>query len=369
MFERYTERARRVIFFARYEASQYGSAYIESEHLLLGLLREDRALAKWFPGEKNVAAEIRADIERRITRGERISTSVEVPLTAECKKILNLAGETAEKLGHRWVETEHLLIGILRVEASMAAQILFARGLKPDPVQDELAKVQGSKYQATVKVSPSVILDSFLAGLKCLNSGELISFFAKNAEFIDAFGKRWNREEMFRGFETLFDDCCPCSRSGGLENPDGASDRGTDHLEGNSLEFAAGGGLLKADAPGGDFGLEIILALHRGAREAAKHGDLADVRERVGDGGLQKSFRGRMQRLGGSEVVIEFFHGRKKAIDFGAPRQRCGVVPGLLALGHGKRPIKQIAHVREDLCRRARLVADVKTRKMFRRAA
>ncbi len=204
MFERYTERARRVIFFARYEASQYGSAYIESEHLLLGLLREDRALAKWFPGEKNVAAEIRADIERRITRGERISTSVEVPLTAECKKILNLAGETAEKLGHRWVETEHLLIGILRVEASMAAQILFARGLKPDPVQDELAKVQGSKYQATVKVSPSVILDSFLAGLKCLNSGELISFFAKNAEFIDAFGKRWNREEMFRGFETLF---------------------------------------------------------------------------------------------------------------------------------------------------------------------
>src|SRR6266567_2761063 len=136
-----------------------------------------------------------------------------------------------------------------------------------------------------------------------------------------------------------------------------------------SLEFAAGGGLLKADAPGGDFGFEIVFALHRGAREAAKHGDLADVRERVGDGGLQKSFRGRMQRLGGSEVVIEFFHGRKKAIDFGAPRQRCGVVPGLLALGHGKRPIKQIAHVREDLCRRARLVSDVKTCKVFRRAA
>ncbi len=114
MFERYTERARRVIFFARYEASQYGSPYIESEHLLLGLLREDRALAKWFPGEKNVDAEIRREIEARITPRERISTSVEVPLTSECKKILDRAGETADRLGHRWVETEHLLIAILR---------------------------------------------------------------------------------------------------------------------------------------------------------------------------------------------------------------------------------------------------------------
>jgi ATP-dependent Clp protease ATP-binding subunit ClpA len=55
MFKRYTEKARRVIFFARYEASQYGSPYIETEHLLLGLLREDRALAKWFPGESSFA--------------------------------------------------------------------------------------------------------------------------------------------------------------------------------------------------------------------------------------------------------------------------------------------------------------------------
>jgi ATP-dependent Clp protease ATP-binding subunit ClpC len=87
MFERYTERARRVIFFARYEASNYGSRYIETEHLLLGLLREDRALTKWIPGKGNVEPEIRSEIEKRITRGERISTSVEVPLTDECKKV------------------------------------------------------------------------------------------------------------------------------------------------------------------------------------------------------------------------------------------------------------------------------------------
>jgi hypothetical protein len=204
MFERYTEKARRVIFFARYEASQYGSRYIESEHLLLGLLREDRALAKWFPGEKNVEPDIRAEIERRIIRGKRISTSVEVPLTVECKKILNLAGETSERLGHRTVETEHLLIGILRVEGSLAAQILIARGLKPGLIQEQLAIEPIPKYQSKVTISASLTLDSFLAGLKWLNSEELISYFAKNAEFIDAQGKRWNREEIYRGFETLF---------------------------------------------------------------------------------------------------------------------------------------------------------------------
>jgi ATP-dependent Clp protease ATP-binding subunit ClpC len=62
MFERYTERARRAIFFARYEASNYGSRYIETEHLLLGLLREDHALATWFPGESDIEPTIRAEI-------------------------------------------------------------------------------------------------------------------------------------------------------------------------------------------------------------------------------------------------------------------------------------------------------------------
>jgi ATP-dependent Clp protease ATP-binding subunit ClpC len=68
MFERYTEKARRVIFFARYEASQDGSPYIETEHLLLGLLREDHMLAKWFPAESDISAGIRTEIEGHITR-------------------------------------------------------------------------------------------------------------------------------------------------------------------------------------------------------------------------------------------------------------------------------------------------------------
>jgi hypothetical protein len=207
MFERYTERARRVIFFARYEASQYGSPYIETEHLLLGLLREDRALAKWFPGESSVEPGIRAEIEGQITQRERISTAVEVPLTEECRKVLKLAGEEADRLGHRHVETEHVLVALIRVEGSLAAKLLRKRGLKPEAIREQLAKTPGSvSVRASTEPSRGAIatLDSFLAGLKWLSSEELISFFAKNAEFIDASGKRWNREEIWKGFETLF---------------------------------------------------------------------------------------------------------------------------------------------------------------------
>ncbi len=204
MFERYTEQARRVIFFARYEASHYGSRTIETEHILLGLLREDRGLAKWFPGEKAVAAEIRSEIEGRITRGERISTSVEVPLSAECKKLLILAADVADRLGHHRVEPEHILIGLLGMEGSLAAQILMERGINAQPIQAELAKTPVARHQLTARESASLTLGSFLAGMKWLKSEELISFFAANAEFIDARGKRWNRKELSENFETLF---------------------------------------------------------------------------------------------------------------------------------------------------------------------
>src|SRR5881275_2086547 len=145
VFERYTEKARRVVFFARYEASQYGSPYIETEHLLLGLLREDRALAKRFLGEVNAEEEIRSEIARHITSRERISTSVEVPLTSESKKVLNLAGEEADRLRHRHVGTEHLLFGLLRLERSFVSEILKARGLDPAMLREQMAKILGAE--------------------------------------------------------------------------------------------------------------------------------------------------------------------------------------------------------------------------------
>lgn len=204
MFERFTEKARRAVFFSRYEASNFGSQYIETEHLLLGLLREGHGLRKWFPGDSNAEPEIRAEIEKRMPRKERISTSVEIPLTAECKRVLTLAMEAADRLGHEQVELEHLLIGILRIEGSPTAQILIARGLKPEPILEQFAKGPRPKKQHQDTTSGSMTLESFLSGLKSLNSEELISFFARNAQFIDASGKRWNRDEIWKGFDTLF---------------------------------------------------------------------------------------------------------------------------------------------------------------------
>jgi hypothetical protein len=97
-----------------------------------------------------------------------------------------------------------MLIGILRVETSLAAQILAARGLNASEILEQLCKGPDAKYLRSCTISPRLRLDSFLAGLKCLKPDQLIWFFGKNAEFIDASGKRWNREEIWRGLETLF---------------------------------------------------------------------------------------------------------------------------------------------------------------------
>jgi ATP-dependent Clp protease ATP-binding subunit ClpC len=145
VLERFTEKARRVIFFARYEASQYGSPCIETEHLLLGLVREDKGLANRYLRAQGSIESIRKEIESRITIRERISTSVEVPLSAESKRILSFAAEEADRLGHKHVGTEHLLLGILREEKSFAAEILQERGLKLSALREELARSSGEK--------------------------------------------------------------------------------------------------------------------------------------------------------------------------------------------------------------------------------
>src|SRR5437899_10098195 len=131
MFERYTEKARRVIFFARYEASQFGSPYIETEHLLLGLLREDKALTRRFLQSHAVVESIRKQIEDcSAEKRPPISTSVDLPLSNECKRVLAYAAEEAERLSHAHIGCEHLLLGLLREEKSFAAAMLHERGLR-----------------------------------------------------------------------------------------------------------------------------------------------------------------------------------------------------------------------------------------------
>jgi ATP-dependent Clp protease ATP-binding subunit ClpC len=159
VFERYTEKARRVIFFARYEATQYGSPYIETEHLLLGLLREDKALANRFLRTHGVVESIRKEIESRITIRERISTSVEVPLSAECKRVLNYAAEEAERLNHKHIGTEHLLLGILREEKSFGAELLQERGLRLSTLREEVARSTTEKVPVSRAKETSLLAE------------------------------------------------------------------------------------------------------------------------------------------------------------------------------------------------------------------
>ena len=152
MFERYTEKARRVIFFARYEASQFGAPAIEPEHLLLGLMREDKTLTgRFFPRAQVSIESIRKEIEGRTLLREKISTSVELPLAPETKRVLAYAHEESDRLQHRHIGTEHLLLGLLREDRSMAAEILYERGLRLNAVRDEIARQSGTDSRATQK--------------------------------------------------------------------------------------------------------------------------------------------------------------------------------------------------------------------------
>ena len=156
MFERYTERARRVLFFARYEASQLGSISIETEHLLLGLIREGKGLTSRIFARSHLSLEnIRKEIEGRTVFREKVSTSVEIPFSTETKRVLQQAAEEADRLLHNHIGTEHLLLGILREEHSVAASILSEKGMRLNTVREDIVQLLNEKTTLTrVKETP-----------------------------------------------------------------------------------------------------------------------------------------------------------------------------------------------------------------------
>ncbi len=156
MFERYTERARRVLFFARYEASQLGSISIETEHLLLGLIREGKGLTSRIFARSHLALEnIRKDIEGRTVFREKVSTSVEIPFSTETKRVLQFAAEEADRLLHNYIGTEHLLLGILREERAVASTILSEKGMRLNTVREDIVQLLNEKTTLTrVKETP-----------------------------------------------------------------------------------------------------------------------------------------------------------------------------------------------------------------------
>ena len=183
MFERYTERAKRVIFFARYEAAQLGSNSIETEHLLLGLIREGKGLTSRIFAKSHLSMEsIRKEIEGRIVIRDQVSTSVEIPLSAESKRVLTFASEEAERLVHNYIGTEHILLGILREEKSVAATILHERGLRINTVREDI--VQELNQKATMsKAKETPLLTEFSRDLtEAASRGQLDPLIGRESE-------------------------------------------------------------------------------------------------------------------------------------------------------------------------------------------
>ncbi len=210
MFERYTEKARRVIFFARYEATNYGSPYIGTEHMLLGLVREDRTLARRCFGLRRFRSQIRAEIEKAVTRGDKLLTSVEVPLSTESQQMLRFAKEEANRLGNKHIGTEHMLLALTRLPESFGARVLLAKGVKFEVLREKIEKIADS-FAAEAPgaegpwTEPDIFIRDFLGALNGDGSERPTDFFDEAAQFVDSSGKRWiGRKELERSAEILF---------------------------------------------------------------------------------------------------------------------------------------------------------------------
>jgi len=129
MFGRYTEKAPRVIFFAQYEASQFGSLLIEPEHLLLGVLREDARFVRTLP--TGAVESARKQVEELTPPREKVTTSVDLPLSNSAKRVLVYAEDEADRLHHSHIACEHMVLGLLHKTESTASNILQTLGSGP----------------------------------------------------------------------------------------------------------------------------------------------------------------------------------------------------------------------------------------------
>jgi ATP-dependent Clp protease ATP-binding subunit ClpC len=192
MFERFTEKGRRAVFFARREASRLGSPIIESEHLLLGLLREDKGVILGALKMKDRKDEIIAAVNAATIQREESPVNADLPLSEECKRILELAGEEAERLGAEFIGIGHLVLGILREKECLAARILTERGVeeftarmlifvseKESESGEETAGVARSAYQRRSRIG---------IGLVELNSSEFMLTY-QNSSLVPRIGE------------------------------------------------------------------------------------------------------------------------------------------------------------------------------------
>ncbi|MFA4984464.1 MAG: ATP-dependent Clp protease ATP-binding subunit [Candidatus Omnitrophota bacterium] len=145
MFNRFTERARKVIILAKEEARRFNHDYIGTEHILLGLIREGEGVAATVLQKMGVSLEkIRLEIEKLVQPGPSTQIIGDIPFTPRAKKALELAAEEARSLGHNYIGTEHLLLGLIREGEGVASQVLLNLGMDLNSVRNEVMELLGS---------------------------------------------------------------------------------------------------------------------------------------------------------------------------------------------------------------------------------
>src|SRR5215831_5032367 len=145
MFDRFTDRARKVMGLARQEAQRFNHEYIGTEHILLGLIQEGSGVAANVLRNLDVDLDkIRREVEKIVQSGPSMVTMGQLPFTPRAKKVLELSVEEASNLGHNYIGTEHLLLGLIRENEGVAAQVLMNLGLKLEEVREEVLELLGA---------------------------------------------------------------------------------------------------------------------------------------------------------------------------------------------------------------------------------
>ncbi len=167
MFNRFTERARKVILLAKEEAKRFNHDYIGTEHILLGLVREGEGVAAAVLASFGLSPDkIRLEVEKLVQPGPSTVISGDLPFTPKAKKVIELAMDEARALGHNYIGTEHLLLGLIREGEGVASQVLMNLGLELDKVREEVMNLLGSEipgYEMGQKVTQAKTpaLDAF----------------------------------------------------------------------------------------------------------------------------------------------------------------------------------------------------------------
>ncbi|HEX6882769.1 MAG TPA: ATP-dependent Clp protease ATP-binding subunit [Planctomycetota bacterium] len=147
MFDRFTDRAKKVMNLARQEAQRFNHEYLGTEHILLGLVQEGSGVAANVLRNMNIdLAKIRTEVEKLVKTGPSVVTMGQLPFTPRAKKVLELSMEEAGNLGHNYIGTEHLLLGLIKENEGIAAKVLTNLGVKLEDVREEVLEFLGAEH-------------------------------------------------------------------------------------------------------------------------------------------------------------------------------------------------------------------------------